>query len=149
MRAWLALLLASSALACGKSAPKVGPTSGVDPGDADAPRTLPDLTLSERKKLCDWTAAIGGGYGTSVKCDGGAYVSNFADQQACLDAFLGACYGVTITDWEACRNKEVTDLCADYLWTSDECEPVRKCIGETDGGPQPEPEGGPDAEGGT
>jgi len=148
-RAWLALLLACGAVACGKSAPKVGPTSGVDPGDADAPRTLPDLTLSERKKLCDWTAAIGGGYGTSVKCDGGAYVSNFADQQACLDSFLGACFGVTIIDWEACRNKEVSDMCADYLWTSDECEPVRKCIGETDGGPQPEPEGGPDAEGGT
>jgi len=149
MRAWLALL-AGCALACSnKPTITYGPTSGVDPGDADSPRYLTDLTLSERKKLCDWTAGIGGGYGTSVKCDGGQYVSNFTNQQACLDSFLGACYGVTITDWEACRNKEVSDPCADYLWTSDECAPVRKCIGETDGGPQPEPEGGPDAEGGT
>jgi hypothetical protein len=148
MRAWLALLLAGCAVACSKAAPKVGPTSGVDPGDADAPRYLTDLTLTERKKLCDWTAEIGGGYGTSVQCDSGLFVSNFTDQQACLDSFLGACY-LTITDWEACRDKEVSDPCAGYLYTSDECANVRRCLGETDGGPQPEPEGGPDAEGGT
>ena len=144
MRAWLALLC-GCALACSnKSTPTYGPTSGVDPGDADSPRYLTDLTLSERKKLCDWTAGIGGGYGTSIVCDSGLVVANFADQQACLDSFLGSCSSVTITDWEACRNKEVSDPCADFLWTSDECAPVRKCIGETDGGPQPEPEGGAD-----
>ena len=47
----------------------------------------------------DLPYAIGGGYGTSVKCDGGLVVASFADQQACLDSFLGACYAVTITDW--------------------------------------------------
>jgi hypothetical protein len=34
------------------------------------------------------------------------------------------------------------------LYTAPECATVVRCLGETDGGPQPEPEGGPDAEGG-
>ena len=149
MRLWLALLLASSAVACSnKSVPDAGPTSGVDPGDADSPRYLTDLTLSERKMLCDWTANVGGGYGATFQCEGGLVVSNFPDQQACLDAFLGACSAVTITDWEQCRDKEVTDPCALYLYTAPECATVARCLGETDGGPQPEPEGGADAEGG-
>jgi hypothetical protein len=135
------VLVAGVVLACSSSQPSVGPTSGVDPGDA-SPRALTDLTLTERKQLCDWTAAAGGGYGISVTCDGGLVVSNFADQQACLDAFLGACSTVTVTEWEQCRDKEVSDLCALYLYTADECKEVARCLGETDGGPAPDPDGG-------
>jgi len=147
MRACLVLAACASFGCTSSSAPQVGPTSGVDPGDAAVPRYLTDLTLSERKKLCDWTANVGGGYGTSVTCEGGLVVSSFANQQACLDAFLGACYSVTVTDWEQCRDKEVSDPCALYLYTAPECKEVARCLGETDGGPAPEPEGG--AEGGT
>jgi len=141
MRAWLALLLCG-AFACGKSTPSVGPTSGVYPGDEDNPRDLTDLTESEREQLCDWTAAIGGGYDASVDCDGGLVVSNFPNQQACLDAFLGACGSVTVTDWEQCRDKEVSDPCALYLYTASECANVARCLGETDGGPAPDPDAG-------
>jgi hypothetical protein len=127
----------------------VGPTSGVDPGDAADPRDLTDLDQAERDQLCDWTANVGGGYGTMVICEGGLVVSNFSNQQACLNVFLGACDTVTVTEWEQCRDKEVTDPCAQYLYTAPECAPVVRCLGETDGGPAPTPEAGPDAEGGT
>ena len=142
MRLWLALLLAGGAVACSKSVPQVGPTSGVDPGDADSPRRLTDLTLGERRELCDWTANVGGGYGATFECEGGLVVSSFADQQACLDSFLGACSAVTVTDWEQCRDKEVTDPCALYLYPAPECATVARCLGETDGGPAPDPDGG-------
>ncbi len=143
MRAWLALLLMSGAVACSsKSVPDAGLTSGVNPGDADSPRYLTDLTLSEREQLCDWTANVGGGYGTTFQCDGGLVVSNFADQQACLDSFLGACSTVTVTDWETCRDKEVTDPCALFLYTAPECAPIARCLGLTDGGPAPDPDAG-------
>ncbi len=143
MRAWLALLVVSGAVACSsKSVPDAGPTSGVDPGDADSPRYLTDLTLSEREQLCDWTANVGGGYGATFQCDGGLVVSNFADQQSCLDAFLGACSTVKVTDWEACRDKQITDPCALFLYTAPECAPIARCLGLTDGGPAPDPDAG-------
>ncbi len=147
MRAWLALL-SCSALACSNT-PKVGPTSGVDAGDEDFPRYLTDLTEGEREALCNWTANIGGGYGKTVTCDSGLVVSNFATLQACLDAFLGACSTVTVSEWEACRNKEVTDPCALYLYTAPECAEVVRCLGETDGGPAPDPDAGDAGDGGT
>jgi hypothetical protein len=141
MRAWLALL-SCSALACGKSTPSVGPTSGVYPGDEDSPRYLTDLTESERQQLCNWTANVGGGYDASVDCEGGLVVSNFPNLEACLDSFLGACSTVTVSDWEQCRDKEVTDPCALYLYTAPECAEVARCLGETDGGPAPDPDAG-------
>ena len=115
-------------------------------GDEDFPRYLTDLTESERQTLCDWTANVGGGYGKTFDCDGGLVVSNFATQAACLEAFLGACGNVTVTEWEQCRDKEITDPCALYLYTAPECAPVVRCLGETDGGPAPDPDAG---EGGT
>lgn len=131
-------------VACGTSAPttpSVGPTSGVDAGDPEAgsARYLSDLTAAERQKLCDWSAAIGGGYGKSVVCDGGLYVSNMPDQTTCIASYLGACSSVTVQEWEACRVKDASDRCALFLYTADECATVRRCIGKTDGGPPPEP----------
>lgn len=140
MRAWLALL-SCGAVACSNS-PKVGPTSGVDPGDADSPRYLTDLTETERVELCNWTANVGGGYGKTFQCEAGLVVGNYATLQACLDSFLGACSSVTVSDWEQCRDKEVTDPCALFLYTAPECASVARCQGETDGGPAPDPDGG-------
>lgn len=149
MRAYAAIFVAgllpcaSVVASCsGPSAPVVGPTSGVDPGDDANPRYLTDLTESEREQLCNWTAAIGGGYEASVVCDGGLVVSNFSDLQACLDAFLGGCSTVTVTDWETCRNAEVADPCSNALYTAPECAPIARCLGETEGGPAPDPDGG-------
>ncbi len=129
--------------ACGTkddNAPTVGPTSGVNPGDdAGPPRTLADLTAAERKKLCDWTANRGGGYGKSQVCDGGLVVRTVADQTTCINQYLGACTTVSVTEWEACRNAEVANPCALPLYSAPECLVVRRCIGLTDGGPPPEP----------
>ena len=141
---FLALVSIAPVLACGtKDPPKpsVSPTSGVDAGDPEAGsfRYLTDLTAAERKKLCDWTAAIGGGYDKRFVCDGGLYVANVKDQATCVDQYLGACSTVTVQEWEACRVKDASDPCALFLYTADECKTVRRCIGKTDGGPPPEP----------
>ena len=133
MRAYAALA-AFLMMACSESKPSGGPTSGVDAGDEDNPRVLSDLSADEQTQLCDWTAAVGGGYDASVVCDGGLVVSNFPDLQSCLDAFLGACSTATVTDWEQCRDKEVSDPCAEYLYTAPECASIVRCLGKT-GGP--------------
>lgn len=111
--------------------------AGPLPIDRATNRDLTDLTLEERKQLCDWTANIGGGYGKVTACDGGLAVSNMADQASCLASYLGGCDTVTVTDWEACRRKEITDPCALFVYTAEECKEVRRCIGRTDGGPPP------------
>ncbi len=144
----LGLLLPAFVLAaCGSTAeppaagpPAVASSSGIDAGDPEVRRRarfLTDLTLEERKQLCDWTANIGGGYGKVTACDGGLAVSNMADQASCLASYLGGCDTVTVTDWEACRRKEITDPCALFVYTAEECKEVRRCIGRTDGGPPP------------
>ncbi len=140
---------AALALACGSSTEppqQAGPTSGVDAGDPDAgyDRFLTDLTLNERKQLCDWSALELGGYGQQTVCDGGLVVTNFADQSACLGSFLGGCNTVSVTEWEACMKKQATDVCALFLYSSEECAEVARCVGQTDGGPAPEPEAGGD-----
>ena len=132
-------------MACSTSTPppSPGPTSGVDPGDDANPRALTDLTEVERQKLCDWTAAvITGGYDATLVCESGLVVSSFSTQQGCLDAFLGGCSTVTVTDWEQCTDKIGSDPCADYLYTAAECLPIVQCLGLTDGGPAPPPDGG-------
>jgi hypothetical protein len=132
-------------MCCSKSPPPPpGPTSGVDPGDDANPRFLTDLTLGERKKLCDWTAAIGGGYDASLICESGLVVSTFTSQQACLDAFLGSCSSVTVYVWEACIDKTAQNECADYLFTDVACAPIVMCLGMTDGGPAPDSDSGAD-----
>ncbi len=147
---FLSLALLSGLLACStsdpprSSPPSVGPTSGVDAGDPDArkPRFLDQLTLDERKRLCDWTADIGGGYGKVTLCDGGLVVSNMKDQSTCIGSYLSSCTTATVTEWEECRRKEVSDPCALLLYTAAECKEIRRCIGRTDGGPPPAPRDG-------
>ncbi len=152
-RRLFALLFAASSAACGALAAcssgttepggpvaAVPSTSGVDAGDPEVRRNarfLADLTLDERKQLCDWTAAIGGGYGKVTACEGGLSVSTLRDQAACLEAYLDACDTATVTDWETCRRKEVSDPCALFLYSAEECREMRRCLGRTDGGPPP------------
>jgi hypothetical protein len=140
--------LASAAFAGCSSGPPpvtVPDTSGLDPdGGLDAGRPLTDLTLSERKKLCDWAAGIAGGYGKFTVCDGGAIVSNHQDQAECLAEYLGSCFTVTVKQFEACQKKQAADPCALAFETAVECAPLRACLGKTEGGPPPERDGGTD-----
>lgn len=142
--AWLALSslasCSSTATEADGAAASVASTSGVDAGDPEVRRRarfLTDLTLDERKQLCDWTAALGGGYGKVTACEGGLAVSNPRDQAACLDGYLNGCDTATVTDWEGCRRKEVSDPCALFLYSAEECRELRRCLGRTDGGPPP------------
>lgn len=85
-----------------------------------ATRDLTDLTLEERKELCDWTAKVGGGYGKTTSCGRGVTVANAADQAACLVSYPSACDSVLVREWEACRRKEISDPCATLLFTAPE-----------------------------
>jgi len=138
---WPGVLVMFALHAC-SSTPKAappGPTSGVDAGPDGDPRDLTDLTEAERQKLCDWTAArIAGGYDASIICESGLVVSSFIDQQACLNAYLGACSTVTVSEWEQCVDDVAMTPCAEDLFTADACAPISHCLGETDGGPPPD-----------
>lgn len=144
--AWLAL--ASVAWGCSTSKPDVIPPEAppaappIDAGDPDgSARTLQDLTEGEREALCDWTAQVGGGYGRTWFCEGGAVVENQHDRSQCLYEFVSGCWGITIDAWAACQRKIATDPCALYMFTADECKPILKCSGKRDGAPpQPDPD---------
>ena len=129
----LALLACSSKSGGGSSVPNFPAIDAGDP-EAGTARYLPDLTLDERKALCDWAAGIAGGYGHTQSCSNGLEVQNFKDQATCLDQYLGTCTTVTVQQYVDCRRKEATDLCALYMYSADECKPVAKCIGKTGGG---------------
>lgn len=102
-----------------------------------AKRDLTDLTLEERKTLCDWTAEVGGGYGKTTSCSAGLSVTNAKDQAACLASYPSACCSVLVSEWETCRRKELADPCATPLFSAPECLRLRLCMGQTDGGPPP------------
>jgi hypothetical protein len=139
------LCIASS---CSKATPDVVPPLAppdvppIDAGDPDGgARTLQDLTQHEREALCDWTAAITGGYGKVSFCEGGAVVENQRDQDACLFEFVSGCYNLTIDMWITCEKKIATDPCAQFLYSAPECKQVLKCAGKRDGAPpQPDPD---------
>ncbi len=109
--------------------------AGPFPVDRATKRDLTDLTLQERKALCDWTANVGGGYGHTTSCGGGLSVANADNQAACLASYPGDCYTVLVSEWEACRRKELSDPCALLLFSAPECRRLRICMERTDGGP--------------
>jgi hypothetical protein len=106
-------------------------TAGI-PDDDGGPKALSALCPSEQKKLCDWSAAQGGGYGTKVVCEAGT-VMEFPDLATCLTNFPAGCSTATVADWEACRLDEVKDPCATITTQPDSCAPLAACIGEDDG----------------
>lgn len=135
-------------VACSSSPPPAQSDAGaaanpsIDVGDDDAGfRTLVDLTLKERKTLCDWSAQIAGGYGHTTTCDAGLVV-NHPSQQACISQYLGACYSAKVIEWIACQKKIAADPCSLPLFNAPECKPVLKCAGLVDGGPPPPPDDG-------
>lgn len=134
------------AVACSTSQPTF-PDSGVpdrpaiDTGDIEAgtARSLVDLSLRERKILCDWSAKITGGYGHIWSCEAGLVV-NHESQDTCLKQYLANCYSVFVEQWIACQKKIASDPCGLFLYTAPECRPVLKCQGQIDGGPPPPPD---------
>jgi hypothetical protein len=118
-------------VACGDSSSSstksVPSTAGIAPSEDGGPKALSDLADSEKKKLCDWTAAEGGGYGAKKVCEGGI-IQGFASQAACL-CVLPTCSTASVVDWEACRLAEVKDLCATIDTVPDECAPIIGCGG--------------------
>lgn len=104
-----------------------------------------DLTLRERQALCDWMNAAAGGYGKATFCDGGAIITNHANQDQCMSEYLGGCWNLAVSDFIACRKLEAANPCALPLYTAPECKAVKKCLGQREGGPPPpEPEAGTD-----
>jgi len=71
----------------------------------DSTKALQDLTDQERADLCDWTAFMMGGYGTTVDCRpiGGSTGQNYRDREQCLAAlFAHLCPTVTVEDSVSC-----------------------------------------------
>jgi len=135
------IALGGIVVGCSSSPPPPPPPPAVPPIDAGDPdggaRFVMDLTLRERQALCDWMAAVGGGYGKSTFCDGGLIVTNQANQDQCIAEYLGGCWSLQVGDFIACRKKEAADLCALSLYSAPECKPVLKCLGQREGGPPP------------
>src|SRR5262245_51557398 len=79
--------------------------------DAGNVKTLQDLTLNERRELCDWSNGILGGYGKITMCEAGL-VMNQRNQEQCIIEYP-ACYA-TVDQWIECQKKIATDICALY-----------------------------------
>ena len=98
-------------------------TSGVDPD-----KTIGELTANEKKSLCDWQAALHGGYGKKTTCDGNTSVSAPKSQAECVqDLNLPTCQA-TVAQAEACIEVDAKDPCALAILTAPECEPLVACM---------------------
>jgi hypothetical protein len=97
-----------------------GPTSGVDQS-----KTLGELSATEKKQFCDWTAGINGGYNKSTSC-GTTTISGPKSQAACVQKLPPAC-AATVAEAEACLKIDAADPCAFALFKAPECEPIRNC----------------------
>jgi hypothetical protein len=113
---------ASDAGACGGS-------SGT-PSDGSAPagtsgvtgsKRLDALTTDEKMKLCDFTAALLGGYGASKDCGGGVTLDANASQADCVAKAPTTCAAI-VSQAEACA-KGAT--CADPFPAV--CAPLLQC----------------------
>ena len=100
----------------------VGPTSGVDPD-----KTIGELDASEKKKLCDWQAAVGGGYGKTTKCEGGVSTSTPKSQSACVQELNIPSCQATVGEVEVCMKVDAQAPCALAVLTAPECESLRAC----------------------
>jgi hypothetical protein len=92
---------------CGSDGP--GPSSGV-------PRTalVSSLTPDQAAALCDWSAAVWGGYGQSRVCSDHTMTTT-ANRQACVGSLPlteQLCPALTVADVEDCSNAIGTDICA-------------------------------------
>ncbi|MBX3225089.1 MAG: hypothetical protein KF795_31520 [Labilithrix sp.] len=101
---------------------KPAATSGVDPD-----KTVGELSANDKKKLCDWQAAVSGGYGKTTKCDDGLSTSTPKSQAACVQRLNLPSCAATIAQVEACITLDAQDPCAFAILSAPECEPLRAC----------------------
>ena len=112
------------ALACGESATSTGGGSGVE-----GKRMLRDLGEDDLRRLCDWSAQQGGGYGRALRCDGGVFARTQPDQNTCVDSFrrTDSCVA-TVADVETCTRKKAEQPCDFGLGSwQPQCQAVLTC----------------------
>ena len=97
-------------------------TSGVDPD-----KTIGELAANERKALCDWQAAVHGGYGKTTKCDDNSSVSSPKNQAECVQDLNVPTCEATVAEVEACIKVDAKDPCAFAVLTAPECKPLLAC----------------------
>ncbi len=62
-----------------------------------------DLTDAEKGELCDWMAALWGGYGHETPCSSGfGSVAMYKDQATCKGEFTPNCV-MTVAEFEMCQ----------------------------------------------
>lgn len=111
-----------------------GATKDVAKPVVDTSKLLVNTTQTERASLCDWTAALVGGYGKvlEVSCDGGTKGGGLtaeADQTTCVAGMAGfpATCTMTVGAFEGWVLSIVNNPCtydppADYTASSASCE---------------------------
>jgi hypothetical protein len=112
----IGLVLWGCVLGCAAemSAAAPGPAAAPSKSAALDPRKrLLELTPGERATLCDWTAAMVGGYGTRYYCAGYVY-QTYATQASCLISQSKVAPGcaATVADSQACTTVTQEDPCA-------------------------------------
>jgi hypothetical protein len=117
--------------ACGSSGGSPGAPSNVPPDD-----TFGQLSTSQVTSLCDYLAAVQGGYGRSVNCPAGDTQTTDSSQSECVASsaqVAALCPTLTAGQTEECAAAAGTNLC-DFD-TASACAPVRDCFGApSDGG---------------
>jgi hypothetical protein len=84
-------------------------------------KRIDQLTLDEKKTLCDFKASFFGGYGMDMQCGIGLLVLADTDQDTCLAAWPTTC-GVLVAQLEQCDNDR---NCTQAYPVS--CEPLLSC----------------------
>ena len=87
----------------------------------DQTKRLDQLTLDEKKTLCDFKASFFGGYGMDMQCGIGLIVLADTDQDSCVAAWPTTC-AVLVAQLEQCDNDR---NCAQAYPLS--CEPLLAC----------------------
>ena len=120
-------LLVASALGCGDASPTSdgGPTATGTSGVTGS-KTVASLTDADKKKICDWTASLYGGYGMTIACSATSSVIGPVDQAECLAraAAIPATCVVTVAQAESCT-KTIAE-CGDA--TTAECTAMFACV---------------------
>jgi len=89
-------------------------------------KTIANLTDADRKKICDWTAALYGGYGRTITCSPTLEITGPADLAECLAeaATVPATCAATVAQAEGCTRTIAS--CSDAV--SADCTALFACL---------------------
>ena len=120
-------------------APGLSSLRGTEAGDGTDPypfgvpgrKKLSQLSLSEKRSLCDWKNDVTfGGYGVQEALSTGYLLDSDADQNACLirDSGLATC-PMRVDDYVACIRYMAEDVCDfEYRSQAAACAMVLPCV---------------------